>query len=272
MTLPASASLDGNVSDDGLPNPPGATTVTWSKVSGFGDVSFGNPGAVDTTASFSAAGTYVLRLTASDGQATGADDVTVTVRPADGGGLTTVETSSPADSDDAEQGPSGGVDLASSDLELVTDGTKVQRVGLRFPNLQVPAGATISRAWIQFQTDEVSTDAAALTLRAEAADNAPTYLGTNSNLSNRPLTSASVAWSPPAWSTAGARTAAQQTPDLSTLVQAVVEPARLGPGQRPGDAGHRHRPAYRRGVRRNLRPAAPRRVHHRRPPSNQPPS
>ncbi len=61
-----------------------------------------------------------------------------------------------------------------------------------------------------------------MTLRSEAVDNAPTYPGTNSNLSNRPLTSASVAWSPPAWSTAGARTAAQQTPDLSTLVQAVV--------------------------------------------------
>ncbi len=137
VTLPGSASLDGNVSDDGLPNPPGATTVTWSKVSGFGDVSFGNPGAVDTTASFSAAGTYVLRLTASDGQATGTDEVTVTVRPADSGTLTTVETSVASGSDDAEQGPSGGVDLTSSDLELVTDGTKVQRVGLRF---RQPAG------------------------------------------------------------------------------------------------------------------------------------
>ncbi len=222
VTLPGSASLDGNVSDDGLPNPPGATTVTWSKVSGFGDVSFGNPSAVDTTASFSAAGTYVLRLTASDGQATGASEVTVTVHPAGSGTQTTVETSVASGSDDAEQGPAGGVDLTSSDLELVTDGTKVQRVGLRFSNLQVPAGATVTRAWIQFQTDEVSTDAAALTLRAESADNAPTYQTTNSNLSNRPVTAASVAWSPPAWSTAGARTAAQQTPDLSALVQAVV--------------------------------------------------
>jgi hypothetical protein len=34
-----------------------------------------------------------------------------------------------------------------------------------------------------------------------------------------------VAWSPPAWNTAGARTTAQQTPDLSTLVQAVVSRA-----------------------------------------------
>ena len=147
----------------------------------------------------------MLRLSASDGQSTVVDDVIVTVRPAGGGGVTTVETIVQTGSDDAEQGPSGGMDLVSTDLELVTDGSKVQRVGLRFGNLQVPAGATITRAWIQFQTDEVSTDAAALTLRAEAADNTPTYASTNSNVSNRPVTSASVAWNPPAWTTVSAQ-------------------------------------------------------------------
>ena len=232
VTLPASASLDGDVADDGRPNPPGVTTVTWSKVSGFGDVVFANANAVDTTASFSADGTYVLRLSASDGQSTVVDDVIVTVRPDGGGGVTTVEAFVLTGSDDAEQGPSGGMDLVSTDLELVTDGSKVQRVGLRFGSLQVPAGATISRAWIQFQTDEVSTDTAALTLRAEAADNTPTYAGTNSNVSNRAVTSASVAWSPPAWPTVSARTTAQQTPDISSLVQAVVS----RPGWAQGNA------------------------------------
>jgi hypothetical protein len=76
----ATVSLDGSVSDDGYPNPPAATSVTWSRVSGPGTVTFGNPGAVDTTATFTVAGTYVLRLTATDGQATTADDVTVVVR------------------------------------------------------------------------------------------------------------------------------------------------------------------------------------------------
>ena len=82
ITLPASASLDGTVSDDGLPNPPGTVTTTWSKISGPGTVSFGNASAVDTTASFSAAGNYVLRLTADDGQLTVTDDVSITVNPA----------------------------------------------------------------------------------------------------------------------------------------------------------------------------------------------
>ena len=79
ITLPATASLDGTVSDDGLPNPPGAVTTTWSKVSGPGTVTFANASAVDTTASFSQAGTYVLRLTASDGSLSASDDVTVQV-------------------------------------------------------------------------------------------------------------------------------------------------------------------------------------------------
>jgi hypothetical protein len=222
VTLPASATLDGTVTDDGRPNPPGATTVTWSKVSGFGDVVFANPNAVDTSASFSADGTYVLRLSASDGQTTGADDVVVTVRPSGGGGVTTVETLVQAGSDDAEQAPGGGVSLTSTDLELVTDGTKVQRVGVRFANLQVPGGATVTRAWIQFQTDEVSTDTAALTLRAEASDNTPTYVGTTNNVSNRAVTTASVAWNPPSWPAAFDRGPAQQTPDISSLVQTVV--------------------------------------------------
>jgi PKD repeat protein len=76
------AALDGTVSDDGLPNPPGAVTTTWSKVSGPGTVTFANANAVDTTASFSAAGVYVLRLTANDSELTASDDVTITVSQA----------------------------------------------------------------------------------------------------------------------------------------------------------------------------------------------
>jgi hypothetical protein len=44
-------------------------------------VTFGNAGAVDTTATFSAPGVYVLRLAASDGAAVVADTVTVSVYP-----------------------------------------------------------------------------------------------------------------------------------------------------------------------------------------------
>jgi hypothetical protein len=84
VTLPASANLDGTVTDDGLPNPPASFTTTWAKVSGPGTVTFGNANSVDTTASFSASGTYVLRLTANDSVLSNSDDVTVTVNPTGG--------------------------------------------------------------------------------------------------------------------------------------------------------------------------------------------
>ncbi len=86
ITLPSAANLDGTVTDDGLPNPPGAVTTSWTEVSVPGTVTFGNAAAVDTTASFSEAGTYVLRLTANDGEFTRTDDVTITVNASRGGG------------------------------------------------------------------------------------------------------------------------------------------------------------------------------------------
>jgi hypothetical protein len=229
VVAPASATLDASVSDDGLPNPPATTTTTWSKASGPGTVTFGNPAAVDTSATFGALGTYVLRLTASDSELSAADEMTVTVTDVVSG---TLDVPVAAGSDDAEQAASGFMGLTSSDLELVTDGSTVQIVGLRFAGLQVPAGATITSAWVQFRTDEVSTDAANLTIRAEAADNAPTYQAVSGSMTARAVTTAGVGWSPPAWSTVGAQAAAQRTPEIPALVQAVVD----RPGWTPGNA------------------------------------
>ena len=67
MTLPDPATLSGSITDDGLPNPPGTVTATWSTVSGPGTVTFANAAAPATTATFSASGSYVLRLTGNDG-------------------------------------------------------------------------------------------------------------------------------------------------------------------------------------------------------------
>jgi len=82
ITLPASATLTGTVTDDGLPAPPGTVTQSWTRVSGPGTVTFISPTATTTMATFSAAGTYVLRLTASDSALSATDDVTVTVNAA----------------------------------------------------------------------------------------------------------------------------------------------------------------------------------------------
>jgi hypothetical protein len=75
--LPQSAALVGNVSDDGLPSH--TLTYAWSQISGPGTVSFSNPNATNTTASFSQPGVYTLRLTANDTAAAGSGGISLTV-------------------------------------------------------------------------------------------------------------------------------------------------------------------------------------------------
>jgi len=144
-----------------------------------------------------------------------------------------VESRIVAGSDDAEQDVgSTSPNLTSSDLELITDGSTPQRVGMRFPGLAIPPGAAITNAWVQFQVDEVSTGAASLTLRAQAADNAPTFTTASNDLAGRPTGGASLGWSPPTWPTVGAAGPDQRTPNLASLVQEVVS----RPGWASGNA------------------------------------
>ena len=82
ITLPATATVTGSATDDGLPN--GQLTYSWSVSSGPGPVSFQNAATPTTTATFSSAGTYQLRLLVSDGQlaASATTQVTVNAAPA----------------------------------------------------------------------------------------------------------------------------------------------------------------------------------------------
>lgn len=71
------ANLGGSFSDDGLSGM--AVLTSWSVVSGPGTVVFADAADVNTTATFSDAGSYQLRLQADDGELVGFDDVMVTV-------------------------------------------------------------------------------------------------------------------------------------------------------------------------------------------------
>jgi hypothetical protein len=223
VTLPAAVALDGTVTDDGLPNPPAAVTVTWAVVSGPGAVSFQDARAIDTQASFTAEGVYVLSLAASDGSLTTTDPVQVTVQPAGTpGGSGTIERRIAAGSDDAEESATGSVSLTSSDVELVYDGSN-QVVGLRFPGLTIPRGAGIATAWVQFEADEAQSEATSLMLRGQAADDAATFASAGGNLSARPRTAASVPWAPPAWAVVSEAAAGQRTPELKSVIQEIVD-------------------------------------------------
>lgn len=76
--------LDGTVSDDGLPS--GSLTYLWTQESGPGTITFDTATAVDTLANADTAGVYVVRLTVDDGELTAFDETTVIVSDPGGGG------------------------------------------------------------------------------------------------------------------------------------------------------------------------------------------
>src|SRR4029078_1905709 len=78
VTYPSGTNLTGTVADDGLPAGSKVCSI-WTFVNGPGFVVFANALSPSTTATFSAAGVYTLRLTASDSAFTVFDDVVVTV-------------------------------------------------------------------------------------------------------------------------------------------------------------------------------------------------
>ena len=153
--------------------------------------------------------------------------------PAALGQSTSIDRTIASTLDDAEESSTGWVLIGSSDLELVADNSRGnQLVGLRFTELGIPQGATITSASVQFDADETNTEATALLVRAEAADTAAPFSANNFDISSRATTTESVAWNPPAWSSRPAAGPDQRTPDLSVIVQEVVD----RPGWQTGGA------------------------------------
>ena len=73
--------------------------------------------------------------------------------------------------------------LSSSDLELINDGNN-QVVGVRFASLNIPKGATITNAYLQFKVDEISSIATNLSIRGEASPNPLIFASTARNISS----------------------------------------------------------------------------------------
>ncbi|MFL6240865.1 MAG: PKD domain-containing protein [Actinomycetes bacterium] len=206
--------------DDGRPNPPNTLTTTWAEVSGPGTVVFGTPSQPQTTATFNAVGTYVVRATASDSALGGSDDIAVSVVAA--GAALPFAIPVTKVFDDVEEQPSGYVSWLEGTLNIPNNGSTHQTVGVRFTGLPVPNGATVTSAWIQFQTRVATSGTASILIQGDAADDAAEYFVVSKDVSSRPRTTHSVTWSPPAWSTVGQAGSGQQTVDLSAIVQEIV--------------------------------------------------
>jgi hypothetical protein len=129
-------------------------------------------------------------------------------------------------SEDAEESPSGGiVDLGSSDLELIQDEYQdrgAQTVGLRFNNVGIPQGARILNAYIQFQSNETSSETTSLLIQGEAEDNAKAFSSTPNNISSRKRINVAVGWWPTEWTTIDEAGPDQRTSDISLIISEIV--------------------------------------------------
>ena len=127
--------------------------------------------------------------------------------------------------DDAEEFSWGEMYLDSTDLELVYEDYFVtdQKVGLRFTNIGIPKSAKISNAYLQFTADELNTRDTNLTIYSELTSNSTSFATTVNNISGRTKSASSVAWQNIlAWQLINESSDKQKTPNISTLVQEIV--------------------------------------------------
>lgn len=169
------------------------------------------------------AGNYALTAKAFDNLGAATSSVIVNVSVATPSNVT-VSARISNGADDVEEGVNGAVVLNSDDLELVYDSKKTgnQTVGLLFRNLGIPAGASITNAYIQFTTDERTTASCSLKIEGENADNASLFTNTPFNVSGRTRTSSNVNWVPAVWKTVGASGTGERTPDISMIISEIV--------------------------------------------------
>lgn len=121
--------------------------------------------------------------------------------------------------DDAEEQNDSSVDLNSSDLELGEDGSDDQICGMRFRNINIPQGAVINSAYIQFYADGNHSDALNVDIYGEDIGDASTFSSSSNNLSNRNITFARVHWDNiENWTDNNL----YNTPDISSIIQEIV--------------------------------------------------
>ncbi len=120
-----------------------------------------------------------------------------------------------------ERASNGSILTGDATLDMVTKGNTTYSTGLRYTNLNIPAGATITNAYLSINANASTNDASTLNIAAHDTGNAGAFSTAAYSLTNLPKTTA-VTWSNvPAW-TAGAT---YNTPNLSAVIQSIINRA-----------------------------------------------
>ncbi len=112
-----------------------------------------------------------------------------------------------------------GMYMGSSDLELPNDGG-LQVIGLRFLNVEVPRGANVIDAYVEFTVDDVEADEPVnLIIDGELVPDAPAFVDVMYNVRDRTRTVAKVEWHPEHYPAVNEK---QQTSDISSVIAEII--------------------------------------------------
>jgi len=115
----------------------------------------------------------------------------------------------------------GDISRGSSDLELYWDDGP-QFIGTLFRDVEIPAGATIDAAYIQFVAKKASDVAVDLQIYGVDSAQVDSIKAVSFGVSSKASTTATVDWAPDAWLAEFDALEAQQTPDLSEIVSEII--------------------------------------------------
>ncbi len=106
----------------------------------------------------------------------------------------------------------------------ITEAWSNQIIGLRFSDILIPQGATITNAKIQFSTKnpDDSVGEADFEIRGQLSGDAAPFEEVSQNISSRPTTNSMVPWQPEEWLLSEEKGLNQKTPNLASLIQEAV--------------------------------------------------
>lgn len=137
--------------------------------------------------------------------------------------MTTLTRSVAASSDDAVEA-SGTMTLNGANLNA---NAANQIIGLRFSNVTIPAGATISAATLTVNITSSSYDDPNISIRGSGEANTTPFTTTANDITDRYKTSAAVTWS-----ATGIGSGSKDAPDLAAIISEIV----ATPGWAAGNA------------------------------------
>ncbi|MFT4937087.1 MAG: type IV pilus assembly protein PilY1 [Paraglaciecola sp.] len=114
----------------------------------------------------------------------------------------------------------GVVNLSATFIPL-SQSTNTVTTGLRYQNINIPQGATITGAYLRLTSGTSNTSATNIKFRAELSPDASTFTSASNDISSRPTTLNEVNWDTDnEWPSSGQTVS---TPDFSSVLQEVVD-------------------------------------------------